>query len=127
MEKIEFVEHTNGVKWAYFPALAQLGLRHGISTRLGGVSCADLASLNLGVKVGDAPENIATNRRYFAEAVGVADERIVATGQVHETTVAIVTNAHAGQRIAATDGLVTNTPELPLLLFFCRLRTAADL
>jgi YfiH family protein len=118
MEKIEFAEHKNGVKWAYFPALAQLGLRHGISTRFGGVSCGGLASLNLGVKVGDAPENIAINRRNFAEALGVADERIVASGQVHETMVAIVTNIHAGQRIAATDGLVTNTPKLPLLLFF---------
>ena len=118
METIEFAEHKNGVKWAYFPALEQLGLRHGISTRFGGVSCDGLASLNLGVKVDDAPENIATNRRCFAEALGVADERIVASGQVHETTVAIVNDEHAGQRIAATDALVTNTPNLPLLLFF---------
>ena len=118
VENIKYAEHKNGVKWAYFPALTQMGLRHGISTRFGGVSCGDLASLNLGVKVGDAPENIATNRRCFAEAVGVADERIVASGQVHETTVAIVNDEHAGQRIAATDGLVTNTPNLPLLLFF---------
>jgi hypothetical protein len=118
VENIEYAEHKNGVKWAYFPALSQIGLRHGISTRFGGVSCDGWASLNLGVKVGDALENVATNRRRFAEAVGVTDELIVASGQVHETNVAIVTYEHAGQRIAATDGLVTNTPNLPLLLFF---------
>ena len=118
MEQVKFAEHKNGVTWAYFPVLTRQGLRHGISTRGGGVSQAGLSTLNLGVKVGDEPQNPLTNRRYFAEALGVADHRIVAAGQVHGTDVAVVSDEHAGQRIAATDGLVTNTPQLPLLLFF---------
>lgn len=118
MEKIEFAEHANGVKLAFFPALAQLGLRHGISTRIGGVSQAGLSSLNLGIKVDDEPQNLAINRRYFAEAVGVTDSRIVSSGQVHGTTVAVVGEENSGQRITETDALVTNTNGLPLLLFF---------
>lgn len=118
MATIEFAEHANGVKWAYFPLLKRLGIRHGVSTRFGGVSQGGLASLNLGMKVGDLEQNLQINRRCFAEAVGVDVTRIVAAGQIHETVVAIVDEKHAGRRIADTDALVTNTPGLPLLLFF---------
>lgn len=38
-----------------------------ISTRLGGVSTGSYASLNLGNHVGDAPENVAENRRRFCQ------------------------------------------------------------
>lgn len=116
--QIEFAEHENGVCWAYFPALKQKGLTHGISSRSGGVSSGGLASLNLGIKVNDLEQNLQINRQRFCEAVGVNVQRVVSSGQVHETTVAIVDHRHAGKRIAATDALVTNTKDLPLLLFF---------
>jgi YfiH family protein len=74
--------------------------------------------LNLGIKVGDHPENIRANRRKFCEAVGVEQEKVVASGQVHGHHVAVVEAAQAGQRLADTDGLVTRTQGLPLLLFF---------
>jgi YfiH family protein len=116
--QIEFTEHENGVRWAFFAALKQQGLTHGISTRLGGISTGGLATLNLGVKVNDLEQNLQINRQRFCEAVGVDIQRVVSSGQVHETAVAIVDNSHAGKRIAETDALVTNTRGLPLLLFF---------
>lgn len=118
MMEIEFAEHDNGVRWALFPTLARLGLRHGISTRLGGYSQGSLGSLNLGLKVGDLEQNLNCNRQQFCQAVGVQAERVVSSGQIHGVNVVRVDDRQAGQRIADTDGLISNTPELPLLLFF---------
>lgn len=118
MVQVDFTEHANGVRWAFFPALQRSGLIHGISTRIGGGSTGDLATLNLGVKVNDLEKNLQINRQRFCEAVGVNVQRLVSSGQVHETHVAVVDDSHAGQRIAETDALVTNTRGLPLLLFF---------
>ena len=118
MTRMQFVDHPNGVKFAMFPTFQAHGLRHGISTRIGGCSENALASLNLGVNVNDRPENIRRNREKFCEAVGVDATRVVASGQIHGDHVAVVDHRQAGQRLADTDGLVTCTPDLPLLLFF---------
>lgn len=118
MGEIDFFVHENGVRWAFFPALKDKGLCHGISTREGGQSVNDLATLNLGLKVNDSEENIKFNRRKFCEAVGMDYQRVVASGQVHGDHVALVDEKQAGQRLADTDGLVTRTPNLPLMLFF---------
>ena len=44
------------------------------TTRFGGVSPAPLDSFNLGAQVGDAPENVALNRRALARAAGLPRE-----------------------------------------------------
>jgi len=118
MGELTFSEHENGVCWASFPALSEKGLCHGISTRIGGQSENELYSLNLGIKVNDSAENLQVNRRKFCQAVGVDDSRVVSSGQVHGDYVAVVDERQAGQRLPGTDGLVTRTPHLPLLLFF---------
>ena len=118
MGELDFSVNVNGVRWAFFPALQNKGLCHGISTREGGQSVNELSSLNLGIKVNDTEENLQVNRRKFCEAVGVDCHRVVASGQVHGDHVALVDEKMAGQRLADTDGLVTRTPNLPLLLFF---------
>ena len=118
MSELEFHQHENGVRWADFPLLRQCGLRHGISTRVGGVSMGDLSGLNLGIKVGDSPANIQVNRRLFCETQGIGPEKVVFSCQVHGNRVAVVGEAQAGQRLADTDALVTRTPDLGLMLFF---------
>ena len=59
--------------------------RHGFSTRAGGVSAAPYASLNLGGKWGDSPENVAENRRRVLLASGA--RTMYAISQVHGTRV----------------------------------------
>ncbi len=118
MEELEYSTNENGVRWAYFPKLNEKGLCHGISTRMGGQSVNELSSLNLGLKVNDSEENLRANRFKFCQAVGVDFNKVVASGQVHGDRVAVVDERQAGQRLADTDGLVTRTPQLPLLLFF---------
>ncbi len=68
-----------------------LGVCAALSTRLGGVSGAGFASLNLGDHVGDRPEAVAENRARVAAALGRPVQYLK---QVHGMQVAAV--AHAG-------------------------------
>ena len=52
-------------------------VRHGFSTRKGGVSPAPWDSLNLGISRGDDTENVRENYRRFCTAVGVRPESTV--------------------------------------------------
>lgn len=72
------------------PALSALpGLRHGFSTRLGGVSGAEHASFNLGRSVGDRPEHVAENLRRFELYLGL-ETPVFETSQVHGRALALV-------------------------------------
>jgi YfiH family protein len=55
--------------------------RHGFTSRAGGVSAAPFDSLNLGMKWGDAPENVLENRRRLLQASGARTIHLAA--QVH--------------------------------------------
>ena len=99
-------------------------VRHGFSTRKGGVSRGHLASLNLrgAVPSGDNPEAVLENYRRFCNAIGTDVNAAVLSKQVHETTVRICTAADAGkglfsERDYTADALVTNVPGLPLTVF----------
>ena len=84
----------NGLVFLTSPLLS--GVRHGFSTRQGGVSAAPWDSLNLGVGRGDDPAAVAENYRRFCGAVGMDENRVVLSKQVHETTVRVCTAADAG-------------------------------
>jgi YfiH family protein len=67
--------------------LRRLGVRHGFSTRQGGVSEGPFATLNLAVSPGDDPAAVAENFRRFSAAIGVLPERLFQTSQVHGSSV----------------------------------------
>ncbi|MDR1702916.1 MAG: peptidoglycan editing factor PgeF [Sporomusaceae bacterium] len=121
-----FLQHAvNGVWYGIFKHLEENGLKHGISTRLGGVSQAPYRSLNLGIGTKDAKEAIWRNRELFCEALGLDATQAVTTYQVHGDKVHVVTAADAGQKgvfphtvLPDTDALITNVPGIPLMLFF---------
>src|SRR3954470_19227993 len=62
---------------------------HGFSTRAGGVSPAPFDTLNMGLRWGDAAENVAENRRRLLRAAGLTGPLYVVR-QVHGTAVARV-------------------------------------
>lgn len=66
------------------------GVQAAFSTRLGGVSSAGFASLNLGDHVGDRPEAVAENRARVARALGRPVQYLK---QVHGVAVAQVASA----------------------------------
>ncbi len=98
------------------------GVRHGFSTRRGGVSPAPWDTLNLGPGRGDAPENVRENYRRFCGCVGMASERTVLSLQVHRDDVRLCTAADAGkglirERDYEADALITAERDLPLVVF----------
>ncbi len=109
----------DGVVYLTFPKLAAAGVRHGFSTRMGGVSEGDLASMNLSFTRGDDPENVRENFRRIADAIGFRAEDLVFSAQVHETELRKVTAENRGEGIVretvpGVDGLATNEPGVPL-------------
>jgi YfiH family protein len=97
-------------------------LPHGFSTRLGGVSQGEFSSLNLGHTRGDDPEAVVENYRRFCKATGTDVNKLVFSHQVHKADVRSCTLADAGkglyrQRDYEADGLVTDVPGLPLVIF----------
>ncbi|HMM20383.1 MAG TPA: peptidoglycan editing factor PgeF [Selenomonadales bacterium] len=125
MNKFSLKRTTNGVWYGTFDHFDRLGVKHGISTRLGGFSKPPYASLNLGLKTGDEAEIVRLNRRLFCEAVGVDIARLVTAQQVHGERIHPVTGEDAGKgaenhaaAIADTDALISDVPGLSLMLFF---------
>jgi YfiH family protein len=89
-------------------------VRHGFFTREGGVSDGVWASLNVGIRSGDAPERIAANRARCALALGCAPNRFVSARQVHGTRCLTVDTPWAMDRAPEADALVTTRPGLML-------------
>lgn len=120
---MSFLTHTseNDVLWLSSSLLG--GVRHGFSTRLGGVSPAPWDSLNLGISRGDSMANVRENYRRFCAAVGVAPERTVLSQQTHSENIRLVTESDAGKGLllprdyTEVDALITDCPNLPLVVF----------
>lgn len=114
----------DGVMYYTFPILDREGIKHGFSTKVGGVSEGIYASMNLGFKTGDSKELVLENHKRFASAVGYDLEKLVLTDQIHETTIRRVDSSDTGKGIVrdsdiiGVDGLITNDPEVVLMTFF---------
>lgn len=95
--------------------------RHLFTTRYGGVSTGDFASLNLGSNRGDPQENVAENYRRVAAFFGVRRDDCAVTKQVHGNEVRVVTGADkhvCGSKTPyEADGLVTTERGLPIFCF----------
>lgn len=118
-EHVFDIREKDGVPYLSYPMLEQTGLvRHGFSTRLGGVSTGVWASMNISTTRGDDPAAIAENRKRIASAIGVDEKKMVYTCQTHTTNVAVVTEEDFGASIPETDGMITNVPGLCLVTFY---------
>lgn len=98
-------------------------LIHAVTTRQGGCSSGQYESLNLGVKVGDALECVAENRRRLAAALKHDLDSVITPVQVHGNSVLAATSEflRGGARglcsiMPPADGLVTNMPGLLLMI-----------
>jgi len=86
--------------------------RHGFTSRAGGVSAAPFDSLNLGLKWGDARENVVENRRRLLQATQASTLYLAA--QVHGARIVQVRAGDDPQEIARqqADGVCSNVPGL---------------
>lgn len=120
-----YLREEDGVPYFVFRNLEDTKLvRHGFSTRMGGVSQKHLSELNLSFTRGDDPENVKENFRRIGAAVGFSTESLVLSCQTHTTNVRLVTEDDRGKGFARpldytdVDGMITNVPGLTLATFY---------
>lgn len=92
--------------------LSACGVVHGFGDRRQGVSVGVYASGNAGLRSGDDPSAVRTNRGLFAQALGRSFGDLCTLRQVHGTTALHVSEPEQGLRDG--DALVTRTPSLLL-------------
>lgn len=115
-----------GLRLHKFHHFESTGLvEHGFTTRLGGVSNGPYAGLNTAFHVGDADENVITNRALASGELNINSHDLIAGKQVHGDRVAVVDRRDLGRgavsyedSIPATDALVTGDPGVPLSSYY---------
>ena len=114
-EKILEERVVNGVPLLVYPLLEQTGVvKHGFTTRLGGVSIGHCASMNISTTRGDDPTAVEENKRRLAGAIGVKPEDMTFTHQTHTVHVAVVEEKDRGKAVSGDgrygDGCAGNLP-----------------
>lgn len=107
---------ADGLVYYRFP---QLPLVHGVFARHGGVSAPPWDTLNLGHTVGDDPEAVRRNHARLWGVLGVDGARACTVWQVHGAETVVAAAPPKDRRwLAQADGIVTDRPNLPLLMRF---------
>ena len=116
---------SEGVVYYTIPAFEQSGIvKHGFSSRLGGVSKGEYDSLNLSFKKKDNPDNVRENFTRLCRALEIQPEQMVFPDLVHRNRVISVDYSHQGMgftrksEIHEVDGLVTNRPGVALVTYY---------
>lgn len=119
------LREVNGVPFYTFPAFDALPfVRHGFSTRLGGVSQGTWASMNLGFSRGDDPAAVRENYRRICRAMGMDADDVVQSDQQHHTHLYEAGPDDRGRGITRekiirdVDGLLTNHPRVVLCTLY---------
>ncbi len=95
-------------------------IRHGFSTRLGGVSEGKYSTLNLSYSRGDEEKAVTKNYHLICESMGMDTKDIVFSDQVHDTVVYRASkkdcqeNVLEHRKLSGIDGLVTNEKNVVL-------------
>ena len=115
----------NGVGFLTFPSFEKYPfVRHAFSTRIGGVSEGEFASMNLSFGRGDPDTNVQKNYHRLCGAVEVEYESLVASAQDHHTFIRAVSPKEKGigiyrpRDLESVDGLVTNVPGITLVTYY---------
>jgi YfiH family protein len=99
-------------------------LTHGFTTRFGGVSTGDYATLNLNFNRPDPESNVKKNYDILSDELGVPLNNMVLSHQVHDKKILEVRKEHKGMGIIrersynSIDGLVTQETRLMLVTYY---------
>ena len=114
--------HAEGTPYLTFPMFSAFDwIRHGFSTRLGGVSEGIYASMNLSFTRGDCRPSVEENFRRIGSALQIPVEDMVMSDQTHTTNILYVDDSHRGMGILRDrdfhdiDGLITDVPGVCLV------------
>lgn len=109
-------QQVGEVLYLSYPMLEDTGLvKHGFSTRIGGVSEGIFSSMNLSFSRGDSDENVWENYRRMGQSIGVSVDSMVRSAQTHTTNVFRVTKENMHKELRDVDGLITNEPGICLV------------
>lgn len=111
-----FIEHNdNGL---VYMSSSVIKAKHAFTTRRGGVSTGEFASLNLASNRGDDPEAVRENYRRVCALMGAGIDEGAVTRQVHGTAVRIVTEKDRHMCLSVcpyeADGIVTSVKGMPI-------------
>lgn len=115
------INSKNDLVYITFPRISACGcVRHAFSTRHGGVSRGDAASMNLSFNKDKSREAVIRNFEILCGAVGIKTENLVLSHQTHTNNVITVNESHRGTGIfkepfCDVDGMVTNCKEVALV------------
>lgn len=118
-------KQVGDVLYLSYPLLEKTGLvKHGFSTRIGGVSDGIFNSMNLSFSRGDDENCVRENFKRMATAIGVESDSLVFAAQTHTTNVRKVTMEDKGKGMVIPldyqdiDGLITNEHGICLTTFY---------
>src|SRR4051812_8345647 len=95
---VQTLEENNPPRFVLQPWLDQEpAITAGISSRLGGVSKAEMKSLNCALHVNDDVNDVMTNRIKLAEAIGYPFEAWTCADQVHSNAIQAITSSDKGR------------------------------
>ena len=97
-EKVIRQNRVGELEYLTFPALTDTGMvGHLFTTRTGGVSTGDCATMNLSFTRGDSRETVLENYSRICQVLSVAPKDVVASVQTHTTNIRHVTAADKGK------------------------------
>lgn len=110
------VQNIKSVPFYFFDNLSRHSdLVHFVSTREGGISTGDFATLNLSLRVNDDPYNVERNRRIAAQSFQINLKKLIFSSQCHTNKVAVIDDAFfrmdehkQNEHLNGIDALVTN-------------------
>ncbi len=118
------INYFNEIPVIQFPLLERIAwLKHGVSTRLGGVSEGIYASMNLGFLNGDSRENVQENYKRICNSIGIDADSMVFSYQTHTDHIRKVSSADCGKGYSKErdykdiDALITNDSKVTLVIF----------
>ena len=119
------LNNVDTVPFLTFNSLKEINfIKHGFSTRLGGVSKGIFSTMNLALNRGDNIEDVLENYKRLCNSIGVDYNTLVASSQDHNTFVRNVTEEQYGigitkpKDILSVDALITNRPNVTLVTYY---------
>ena len=119
------INNADSVPYLTYNSLSEIKfINHAFTTRLGGVSEGEFASMNMAFNRGDNPKRVTENYRRFCAGAGFDFNSLVASAQDHHTYVRAVTSADKGigiyrpRDMESVDAIITNEPNVTLVTYY---------
>lgn len=119
------LNNADTVPYLTYNSLSEIKfINHAFTTRLGGVSKGEFASMNMAFNRGDSVESVTENYKRFCASAGFDYESLTASAQDHNTFVRAVTSADRGvgiykpRDLQSVDALITNEKGVTLVTYY---------